>query len=43
MVSSHSCSSATRRGFETVTVLAIPFYDMIAFGVIIALAIYWRK
>jgi hypothetical protein len=23
--------------------LAIPFYDMIAFGVIIALAIYWRK
>src|SRR5271157_3117088 len=23
--------------------MAIPFYDMIAFGVIIALAIYWRK
>jgi len=23
--------------------LSIPFYDMIAFGVIIALAIYWRK
>jgi FtsH-binding integral membrane protein len=23
--------------------LAIPFYDMIAFGVIIALAIYWRR
>jgi hypothetical protein len=23
--------------------LAVPFYDMIAFGVIIALAIYWRK
>ena len=23
--------------------LAIPFYDMIAFGVLIALAIYWRK
>jgi hypothetical protein len=23
--------------------LAIPFYDMIAFGVIIGLAIYWRK
>jgi FtsH-binding integral membrane protein len=23
--------------------IAIPFYDMIAFGVIIALAVYWRK
>jgi hypothetical protein len=28
---------------DTDAFLAIPFYDMIAFGVLIALAIYWRK